>query len=183
MKRAALLMLFSLLLACTAGAEIINENYYIENRKNIQDGGKSAERIMPNTLRLVLYPGENGKVSADIFPDESKNTEIFWSLEEDNGTAEVTLSGREFIVYGQNEGEDVLNMRTSGGAEASVAIAVEEAPRTFLHAEEYTEEERKEETTELYDRAVLFIRAMICVAAVLLLASVMAFVSKRRKRD
>lgn len=183
MKKSVLLFAFAILITCTVGAKIIDESYYAENRESISAAKTENERIMPNTLRLVLVCGENGKISTEVFPEESKNTELFWSLERDDGTAEVTLSGREFMVYGKNAGEDVLKIRTSGGAERSVAISVEELPKVFADAEEKENDIKHEKNTEKYESGVRYIRGLLCASVVLLFGAFISYFARRRRKN
>ena len=147
----------------------VPEDFYLNNTP-LQPAQESEIKILPSTLRVMLFVGESEEVYADVIPENTPGTDISWSLSRNGEAVRIYPQGRTCMIVAVSEGEEVLAV-SCGGESVNIPVSVRESPKIHLRSFEYEEKHRAENKTPLKAyravvRILITLGAFLCFVAV-----------------
>lgn len=169
MKRTviAFAALFSAVLCARAW---VPEDFYLNNAP-LQSPAGAEIKILPSTLRVVIFEGEAEEIYADVVSENVQGAEVSWHLLGERGVVQIYPRGRTCAILAISEGEETLTV-SCGGETVDIPVAVRKAPEVQMRSFEYEGKHRAEtgaswEAYRTVVRVLITLGALLCFGAVL----------------
>ncbi len=148
----------------------VPEDFYLNNTP-LQSPAGAEIKILPSTLRVVLFAGEAEEIYADVVPENVPGAELSWSLSGDNGVVQIYPRGKTCAILAVSEGEENLSV-SCGGKTVNIPVAVRKAPKVQVRSFDHERKSRVETgaTWKAYRtvvRVLITLGAILCFGAVL----------------
>lgn len=113
----------------------VPEDFYLNNTP-LQSPADAELKLLPSTLRVVLFTGDADEIYVDVVRDESQDTEISWHLSENKGVAQIYPRGRTCAILAVSEGEENLAVSCAGET-VNIPVSVQKSPEVRVRSFEY----------------------------------------------
>ena len=181
---------FVLIIACVAAAKsaaaalpVISGDFYLNNGSVEDESDVQAMKILPNTLCITLFPGEQAELYAEVYPESGIYTEFSWNGDECRGVADIYPMGKSCVIIGVSEGEGRIRIAAPGGEERYVFVRIKTPPKIGVRSFDY---EGEQPPSPIF--AATAMNGIVCVlaiagAVVTAFATIAAIRSRREERE
>ena len=142
----------------------VPEDFYLNNTPLPSPPGEEI-KILPSTLRVVLFTGESEEIYADVAAEGVQGAELSWQIPEDSGIIRIYPRGETCAILGVSEGEENLSV-SCGGETVNIPVEVRKSPEVQVRSFEY-EGVHRAETGATFEKYRTVIRVLITLGLIL----------------
>ncbi len=154
----------------------VPEDFYLNNAP-LQSPSGVEIKILPSTLRVVLFEGEAEEIYADVFPENVQGAELSWSVERNKGIVQIYPRGKTCAILAISEGEETLAVSCDGKT-VNIPVYVRKAPEVQVRSFEY-EGKHSEEAGASWEAYRTVVRVLITLGALLCSGAVFYIINNK----
>lgn len=179
MKRTVIVfaVLYSAVLSAFAW---VPEDFYLNNTP-LQPPVEAETKILPSTLRVVLFVGEAEEIYVDVVQENAPDTEVSWHLSENNGIAQIYPQGKTCAILAISEGEENLAVSCAGET-VNIPVSVQKSPEPRVRSFEY-EGEHREETGASWKMYRTVVSLLITLGTFLCFGAALYIINKKEGKE
>lgn len=151
-------------------------DFYLNNTP-LQSPAGVEVKILPSTLKIVLFEGEADEIYADTIPENTHSSELSWHLSGDNGVVQIYPRGKTCSIVATSEGEENLTV-SCGGETVNIPVTVRKSPEVRVRSFEY-EGMRRAENGALLEKYRTVVRILVVLGTLLCFCAVFYIINKK----